>query len=316
MYAKYKYKAGTTYANLLSDVVAIICGETNKVNLSADCDQDLTSINTAFKPSGWTLHDAAPGIANYNTQIVKAPHADDPTQFKYAEIGVKTDYASGNRFFVGGMEDWDNVGKVSVNRFTQVYPYQYGMTLDLTDGGSIYIYATERLFMLYGKTDTESGIVHGNMPVGIFEFTRLDIENTAGNMPSFAAGPIEFKFYQSTCCPQCPASGDNSNIYGGLGTISSFVNGDNANNQIPKLLPNRNVGGETSYVMHPIMFANMYTTTDSRRFFGGSVTELEDVHLTRLSSIIGDQIVVNGTDVYVAFPTVGYNGTSILCRIS
>lgn len=57
MYAKYNYTAGTTLLNVISDITAILTGETVVANLSVGCDDANTEILTPYAVAGWSMFD-------------------------------------------------------------------------------------------------------------------------------------------------------------------------------------------------------------------------------------------------------------------
>lgn len=107
MFALYRYAAGSTFSNVVADIIKIITGETNKATLSAACVQADTYILTTYCTSNITVHDAAAGT---NIQILKQPNADGST-FKY--IGI--DYSTADTIRFGGCETWDAVAHIGTN---------------------------------------------------------------------------------------------------------------------------------------------------------------------------------------------------------
>lgn len=173
MYAKYSYAAGASPSNLLADVVAILTGETNKANLSADCVQANTAI-TSTVASGWTVHDAAAGT---NAQVLKAPLADDGTTFKY----IKIDCNTAGYLKIGVYETWDATGHTGTNMaYNSENTTSHAQRVDLTSGGIMHIFASARFAVMCAQY----GAAWGNSasgPSGCVERTRLLTYDTVAN---------------------------------------------------------------------------------------------------------------------------------------
>jgi len=128
MYATYRYAAGSTAANFLSDVVAILTGETDVNNLSANCIKADSSILTTYDSAGWEMHDNA---SHTNGVMLRAINIDDQS-YKYYGIQQNTL----NAFSVRTAETWNPVTHTGTNQLGA-----YEITCNLTGGGYWYIYA-------------------------------------------------------------------------------------------------------------------------------------------------------------------------------
>lgn len=329
MYARYNFTAGSAYADILSDVTAILTGETNIANLSAACDQALTTIDARI-PAGWTVHDAA---ADTDAKCLKAPHADDPTQFKYALIGqlpsilTLSNYARAwdDHMSLVGCEDWDAVNKVATNPNkgyvngsstsyngavdSECNPSQRHkqQAFDRAGGASIHLYAVQGALMIHCVSTGWSGCNISNYAYGqvelagvtsvLFEHSRLGFDNEVGSYPSFVSGPLAQWGH-----PALRACRSSYGIaYGSVGTMQSNHWAYNSGTgtyygYIP--FPQRNLNGVLSHVFMPIFVAQ-----NAVGYMGGNVSEVADIwHSTVNFGQIGDLIQLDNGNTYVIFP--------------
>lgn len=163
MYATYYYSAAATQANILSDLVAILTGETDKNNLSASCNKTSTTI-TATVPAGWTLHDGSSGT---NKKVIKALYQGSSTEYKYLEINVY----STTRFTVQMYETFNNSTHTGTNK-TSNADATYDQYLDLTNGGKIYLFANARYCALVAETASWGDDSYGGIALAT-EFSPL-----------------------------------------------------------------------------------------------------------------------------------------------
>ncbi len=130
MLTTYKYNAGSTLANILADITALLTGETNKVNLSTDCNQAGTVITSTIA-AGWTVHDGATGTAG---QTVFKLH-DGANVYGYAMV----DLSVSGRLLVRGYEAWDAATHTGTNPIYKSDDADYGQIVDLSGGGTLFI---------------------------------------------------------------------------------------------------------------------------------------------------------------------------------
>lgn len=146
MFAAYSYNAGISSANFLSDVVAILTGETNVNNLSSGCNKSLSTINTTYSSAGWTIHDAN---AASNRVVIKAVCADGVTT-KYVSLDTQTT----GKLSHCGNETWDATTHTGTN-FLGASSFQslssVSAGFDLTSG-TMYIYADQKNIIITYKT--------------------------------------------------------------------------------------------------------------------------------------------------------------------
>lgn len=83
MYASITFKntAESNLSDVVSDVVKVLTGETNKANLSAQVVQEATTI-ISTQAAGWAVEQTV----SPTDVVLKAPISDDNTKFKYIRI--------------------------------------------------------------------------------------------------------------------------------------------------------------------------------------------------------------------------------------
>ena len=193
MFARYDYKAGTTLANLIADVAAILTGTTDKATLSADCVQASTEIISTVA-AGWVMHDAAAGA---NKICLKSLNVDGGT-YKYMTL----DFNTANQITVLGYESWNASTHVGVN------PTYYSGTngyfaISISSGGTLFIFGSARYALLCGVSST---FVWSQL-VGLVEYTRDDPWNTVAN------GYPAYGLFSSTALSNCSPSNNSNNLF-------------------------------------------------------------------------------------------------------
>ena len=181
MFAKYVYNTASDVANVIQDIVDILTGETDKANLSAACKQSDTEIISTIA-AGWTLHDDTAGT---NAQVLKAPLADDPATFKYLKLNaVTTSYLRTEVW-----ETWDEVAHSGTNMAYDSNNTSYSQRLDLTDGGTLYVFASARFAAFVSQTAAGYGHTSYSGVSGCFEHTRdLPFDTVANGWPPYCWG--------------------------------------------------------------------------------------------------------------------------------
>lgn len=99
MYSTLRFKPGWIVDDIMSDIVAVLTGETEVTNLSDSTRKEECEI-VSTTAAGWLLHDQ---VSSSNI-VLKAPIVDDPSTFKYIRI-----FATGNRILIKFYESWDEV---------------------------------------------------------------------------------------------------------------------------------------------------------------------------------------------------------------
>jgi len=102
MFCKYITTSSPDKVQILNDLKLIYTGETDVNNLSASCNKSSTELITTTA-AGWTVHDADP-FSDGKVVVLKAPVADDATEFKYVVLDFRTAATS---FYIQVWKDWD-----------------------------------------------------------------------------------------------------------------------------------------------------------------------------------------------------------------
>jgi len=167
MFTTYRYNSGATQANILSDIVAILTGETTVANLSASCDKPNTTITSTIA-AGWTLHDGSSGS---NKKVIKSAYSDNGSAFKYVEIDLlSTTYFDCYIYedFNSGTHTGTNISSNSGN---------YPQRIDLSKEGLIYISSSNRYINFMSLYESTYGDSY-NSPLILNELTRVSPYNT------------------------------------------------------------------------------------------------------------------------------------------
>jgi hypothetical protein len=146
MFASYAVVQGSSPDMVMSDIAAIVTGETNVANLSVACDKGLTQITT-IQPPGWEVVDTwnyggGPG------RVFRALNKNG-TSYKYARFALNATY-----LYVQTGENWDPVSHTGYN-FTGD---QMAYSMLAQYNGIIYIYATSKYLILM---PTANGLSYG-----------------------------------------------------------------------------------------------------------------------------------------------------------
>lgn len=166
MYTKYTYVAGASQANVLSDIVALLTGTTDKATLSAACDQTNTEILTGWKVAGWTLHDASAGT---NAKAIKQAYLDDAATYVYCVIDVNT----ANKVLLKGYRTWDAGAHTGTDLCYQSDSVSYCPQVNLAAGGQLYLSSSNGHLHITSYQSAIWGSSTGNGSTGIFQRTRL-----------------------------------------------------------------------------------------------------------------------------------------------
>ncbi|MBF0146354.1 MAG: hypothetical protein HQL84_10065 [Magnetococcales bacterium] len=178
MWCRYVYKAAATKANILSDVVKLLTGETSLSNLSSDCDTAASQLITTVA-AGWSLHDTAAGT---NAKCLKAPLADDAATYKYLVIDTNTTgYLIGKAY-----ETWNATSHTGTNLAYYSDSSSYCQRIS-TSSAKIYLSASARHVLLFSDMAGTLGSSTGSSPSGLFERSRdLAWDTVAAGYPPSA----------------------------------------------------------------------------------------------------------------------------------
>ncbi len=288
MYASYYYSAGSTAANILADVVAILTGETNKANLSANCDQTNTSISAAVTVAGWSVYDASAGT---NAQCLRAAVADNASQYKYMVI----DTNSAGYIMTKIYEDWNSTAHTGTNLAYGSNTNGSVPRVNVSLGGRIEIYANVRCCLMYSYQNNLWGNASYSHWSGVVERTRLSPWDTVANgYPPFmfinnlGSGAYEPRYVNITGADVTTST---ASIW--LGTSISHP----ANSFMPPH-PNTTVvidaDKNLGHAMYPLMSSNM-----TNGHWGGKISSLIDVYLTTHGYGATYDTLLCGTDEYI-----------------
>ncbi|ALG67867.1 hypothetical protein [Beggiatoa leptomitoformis] len=217
MRTKYTYSASATLAHVHADIIAILTGETDVNNLSASCNKASSSILTTISTAGWSVHDSSTGTTNKT--IIKAPHADNASNYKYVEI-----YSQTSSLTVTLWEAWNETTNAGTNQSTAVT-----QPLNLTSGGSVYIWANPRYLVMASEIGASWGNSQNSGVVPIFELSRGQPWNTT-SYPSFCLVNFYYTIYSNTAATYIPkavdnngntVTGTNANCY--IGSIAALI---------------------------------------------------------------------------------------------
>lgn len=184
MYTSLYYAGGLpagTISTFISDIVKVLTGETDVNNLSAGVSRTRSIIDTSVRAAGWTVHDAAAGTNG--TQVIKAPVADNASQYKYVRIqGGSANAASFSLF-----ETWNATTHTGTNSTPGCV---------VGDSGNNY---TGPMFVHISSSVRHMAICHhlnsltSIYPmVGVFEHTRTTWNDTVANgyLPAVSTGNV------------------------------------------------------------------------------------------------------------------------------
>lgn len=159
MYIKYAYVPGATYANMLADIIAIICNNSTFASLSAACDQAASSILANSSTSNWAVYDAA---ASATSQVVRSLNADGST-YKYLQVDL-----TAATITCKAWESWNAGTHAGTNQAASGAAVK-SPTLAVsanTSGGYLYVMATNfYVFLMTPQLNTVN-------KVGVVEFSR------------------------------------------------------------------------------------------------------------------------------------------------
>ena len=116
MHAIIAWQNNLNASQAAGDIIAILTGETDKNNLSAQNLPGGTTIASTI-PAGWEIWDAATGVTN--EWVLRAPTIDDPTQYKYLKLRF---FSSSSYLYIvhSIMEAWDVATNTPTNETTDV----------------------------------------------------------------------------------------------------------------------------------------------------------------------------------------------------
>lgn len=160
MFARLDFVAGTSVANLLSDVVAVLTGTTDKATLSASIIQNTSYIESTVS-AGWTIHDANPGT---NKKVLSAPNPDGTAKY------VLLDANTAGYLLISCFESWNSSTHVGTNATSLSGSQTFCPKVNLGAGSTLFIGASSHY--LFCESYTSNAYDQRNFLVG----TRQRIE--------------------------------------------------------------------------------------------------------------------------------------------
>ncbi len=272
-------------------MVAILTGTTDVNTLSASCDKANSLITTSLTPAGWTLHDDAAGT---NTKVIKAPIADNPSQFKYQYLSTNNVGYFENRLY----ETWNattHVGTNMASNDSSYSSYAQRVSFSFASGGFLYLSSSARHLVIHSMSSgsTFGAAANNNGCSGCVEYTRWSPWDTVSNgyMPVASINPGAFLY-----------TGGLSNIPR-LRTTSGTDNGASAYTYpLTNSLPSSKISDAAGSLIIPLMPIIISGTSNSNWFLGGNVSELTNIWYGPISygSMLDEFTLGSGT-TYVIF---------------
>lgn len=287
MFARYDYIAGATYANIISDISAIITGETNKANLSASCFQTSTYI-LSTNAAGWEVHDASAGT----NKIAFKAICVDATAYKYITIDVGTQNANAITFKV--WESWNSGSHVGTNGTSTAG----NIPIDLISGGILFIGSTNRYIILIGYS---SGTFYSYNPHICAEISREDPWHTVANgYPCWISMSSYLRDNGNNYYTRVKIAGASDSVNGGQTLTSQF----GISSYGPNSVAYRGIDSNNSTRIHFLVPIYAYydisgTHSISGKILGGLYLTTKDYGNT------GDEITYNSNQYFVYKNTSG-----------
>ena len=171
MKAKVVYLAGATPAQVTDAIKAILTGTTDVNALPIGIDKVNTTISTTISTAGWSLVDDATGVSN--EFVIRALQVDGTT-YKYAKLTVTSSIIN-----LLGMESWNATTNTATNPTSAVT----GQPLNLTTGGTLYLFSAPRYLLLASEISASWG--NSNVITGLCEYSERPPTSASG-FPRFA----------------------------------------------------------------------------------------------------------------------------------
>ncbi len=319
MYVKYSWKAAATRANILNDIIKLICGAGDTSTLSTDCDTGNTVWKANTLASNWTVFDAA---AAADAQVVRSLNADGVT-YKYMRVQL----TAGGVLNIDAYESWNAATHVGANiatGYNRSTAGFYSESFTITTNGSINIITGPRYVFI------SNNYVLSHIPCGLMEFAR----ETPTVGPAY---PCHAIWGPQNTGPNFPTT----TPYGSTVTSSSWGvsrivdpvnnNTDLVNSSLTYTIVN-GLGLGNNAGTPGTQYSNGTRASDNSRFLialpiilqgcqTGGTNQL--IHLGKIqggvkymppnipSFLIGDEVSVGGVD-YVMFPAYAYSSVGAI----
>lgn len=242
MYASYWYNASASASDVLSDLVAILTGETTVANLSTSCNKTSTTITASATVAGWAVYDASAGT---NAQCLRAP-CNDSALYKYMVLSTNTSgYLMQNLY-----EAWDSTAHTGTNVAYYSNTTAQTQTLNLTTGGRIEIYANNRCCLFWAKPSQGIwGEPTSNGFTGILERTRVSFwdVDACGVAPAYYTGAIYNQYIS-----ECRYPRETGAYITGSTALMYFMSNMGGGSSIPVLSTTPLIDPNTMYPVYPM----------------------------------------------------------------
>ena len=296
MYAVYKYLNGATQANVLADLVAILTGTTDVQTLSSSCDKASSLITTALTPAGWAVHDAA--VPTANTMVLKAPIADNPSQFKYMWLSTNISGYFENRLYEG----WNATAHSGTNMAyndSSYNSYSQRVNFAFASGGFLYISASNRHMLIHSMSSGSTiGSASVTGPSGCVEYTRWSPWDTVSNgylpVGSINSGGLQLGGNIYLPRIRTTSGTDSTTMYGYTYALTST-------------LPNSKISDASGSLIIPLVPIIVSGSGGNGWFLGGNISELANIWHgpTSYGSMLDEFSLGTGT-TYVIFSSSSY----------
>jgi len=195
MFARIEFIQNASLNNVLSDIVAVLTGETDVNNLSAHSTPGSSEIITERTTSPWELWDDVSG----SHKVIRCQQSDSG-EWKYVGIHHQSDTLANAKYSLSCAYEWDKVLHTGTNYVGPEYAYRaVGNRQDQPSSGgyppfTMYMYADEFSFYLLsqgnygilGNSEGNTTLQYGG--IGCWECDRINPSIQLGDMPNWFIG--------------------------------------------------------------------------------------------------------------------------------
>ena len=164
MYGRYVYTAAATLNNVIDDIAAILCGQTNSSLLAAavipDTELDGTIATT------WSVYDSATGSDNPRV-ILRSAISDAGSKYKFLGLGDNA-----GSLVVYSYEDWNTSTNTGTNAVSVTWAMGIGSSKQIT------LHANSKAAYVSRPAVDDTTAIAGAV---VTEFDRWDIWRTTGS---------------------------------------------------------------------------------------------------------------------------------------
>lgn len=284
MHATLAWQGTLVINDAASDIIAVLTGETDKNNLSAQILPGGTTIASTY-PAGWEVWDSDTGVIN--EWILRAPTVDDATQYKYVKLTF-TNSSSYLRLTYAVMEDWNPTTNTATNLCTVAASQTSRHPATSFGNNSLDLIATARFMMFRNQLYTSN--VATFFPCIEITRTHPSLQIGTGRVPAvhmedFALGQTSFTQYLSSIPRVLDDAGTADLTSQDIRAVCNGVRpSTNITNEFDNLTADRAYDsvGAVSYGVHAILF--------ERREIIGQVlgdSSVSDLHIMQGEVVAG-----------------------------